>query len=371
MTKSQITKLAFKWHGWLGITAGIFFLLFGITGSMLMFRTDLDRYCNPELHHVQPSATIVSADSIYRQLVRTHPNLKKIVLHDFPSDKYDTYEFMLYKNQQHVTDNYLYFVFVDPYTGKVLSEGSYGNLGPSFFRWLYSFHYSLQLGMPGMLFTALIGLVMLLSLVTGIIIYRKHFWDALRFRAGLRFKNTGSAISSLHRIVGVWAIISTAILFITGFWMNKEHFSAKTWQLQKPHSNHLVKANIDDLVKRSLQIAPGFKPIAVNIPCVTGQEILVRGQMPDTRFCLLKGKASAVTFDPQTGAFKKVIDIDKQNYDKRIDTEIYNLHIGSYGGNAVRWLYVFFGLLPGILSVTGALLWLKKRRRRYRTKVNG
>ena len=120
---------------------------------------------------------------------------------------------------------------------------------PSFFRWLYSFHYSMQLGIPGEVFTAIIGLVMLLSLITGLIVYRKHIWDALRFKAGLNFKNNRTAISSLHRIIGVWAMLFTAILFFTGFWMNKEMFAPSAWKLDDPHQNVLVKANIDTLVK--------------------------------------------------------------------------------------------------------------------------
>ncbi len=360
--KRSITKLAFKLHGWLGLAAGLFFLLFGLTGSMLMFRGSLDRRFNPELHHLKPGPVKVSADRIYRMIASTHPNLKKIVLHDFPADKYDSYEFMVYKNQQFITENYLYLIFVNPYTGKILREGSYQDITPSFFRWLYSFHYSLQLGFPGKLFTAVIGLAMLLSLITGLIIYRKHFWDALRFKVRLNFKNRRTAISSLHRIIGVWAMLFTAILFFTGFWMNRELFSPSEWTLFPSHTNILVAANIDEVVKQSKQIIPGFIPIAVNIPSVPGQDIVVRGRMPSTNFFLLQGKASGLSFDPENGRFKKLSDIDRQSFDKRFNAEVYSLHIGSYGGNAVRWLYVILGLLPGFLSVTGAFLWLKRKK---------
>lgn len=361
MIIKKITKLAFKLHGWLGLTAGIFFLLYGLTGSLLMFRSNLDRYFNPELHQLKPLAQKVSADHIYRMISHTHPNLKKIVLHDFPTDQYDSYEFMVYKNQQSVTENYLYAIFVNPYTGEILKEGSYQDITPSFFRWLYSFHYSLQLGMPGKLFTAIVGLVMLLSLITGLIIYRKHFWDAIRFKAGLNFKNKRTAISSLHRIIGVWAMLFTAILFFTGFWMNKEHFAPSEWKLGKPHNNYLVKANIDQMIKQAKQIINGFEPIAVNIPSVPDADVVVRGHLPSTSFFLLQGKASGLSFDAVTGNFKKLTDIDKQNFDKRFDAEVYQLHIGAYGGNIVKWFYVILGLLPGVLSITGAMLYFKRK----------
>ncbi|EHQ26413.1 PepSY-associated TM helix domain-containing protein [Mucilaginibacter paludis] len=359
--KKKLTKIAFKLHGWMGLFAGLFFLLYGITGSMLMFRHQLDRYFNPELHQLKPTAHTIPADQLYRMVLRTHPNLRKLVLHDFPENQQDCYEFMLYKRQQKLTDNYLYYIFVNPYTGQIIREGSYGDVGPSFFRWLYTLHYSLQLGIPGMLLTAIMGIVMLLSLLTGVIVYRKHFWQALRFKAGLNFKNRRTAVSSLHRILGVWSLGFTAVLFFTGFWMLKEYFTPEQWALPKYQAAYAVPANVDSMIMSAKKIVPGFKPIAVNIPTTKGADVLVRGLMPTTGFFLLQGKASGLSFDAQTGKFKKLSDIDKQSFDQRFETEVYNLHIGSYGGDVIRWFYVILGLLPGILSVSGAILWFRRK----------
>ncbi len=360
--KRNFTKLAFRLHGWLGLTAGFFFLLFGLTGSMLMFRHELDRCFNPEVHQLKPGRHQVTADEIYRMIVCTHPNLKKIVLHDFPADRCDSYEFMVYKNQQQLTENHLYYIAVNPYTGTIIKEGNYSDISPSFFRWLYSFHYSLQAGTPGKAFTAFVGLLMLFSLLTGIIIYRKHFWDALRFKAGLNFKNGRTTLSSLHRIIGVWSMLFTGALFFTGFWMNRESFASSAWKLNKPHKNYLVPVNINSLVSHSVRTVKGFRPIAVDIPAVQGQDVLVKGQMPSTTFALLRGKASSFAYDAKTGRLKAITIADQLPFSKRFDREVYQLHIGGYGGTALKCLYVLLGLLPGVLSVTGACLWMKRKK---------
>lgn len=359
--KIKWTKLAFKVHGWAGLTAGFFFLLYGLTGSALMFRADLDRFFNPELHQLKNGIKQVSLDSIYRMVVRTHPNLKKIVLHDFPKDKFDSYEFMLYQNQQHVKDGYLYFVFVNPYTGKMIREGSYEEINPSFFRWLYSLHYTLLLGFPGKLFGAVTGIVMFLSMITGTIIYRKHFWEALRFRSGLNFKNKRTAVSSLHRIIGVWALLFNTLLFFTGFWINKSQFKPSAWKINPIIDNRLVTANIDRLVEKSRIAVKGFEPIAINIPTTNEGDVLVKGHLPSTSFFLHQGKASSISFNAKTGELIKVSDIDRQAFSDRLEWEVYQFHIGNYGGNLIRWLYVIMGLTPGLLSVTGAMLWWKKK----------
>jgi len=361
--KKRLTKLSFRIHGWVGLAAGIFFLLYGLSGSLLVFRHELDRYFNPELHNLVPAEKKVPADEIYRMILRTHPNLKKLVLHDFPRDRYDSYEFMLYKRQQSLTDNYLYFVFVNPYTGKILREGGYQEIAPSFLRWIYTFHYSLQLGIPGMFLTAIIGLVMLLSLITGVVVYRKHFWQAVRFRAGLNFKSWRTGLSSLHRIIGVWALLFNIILFFTGFWMLREYFMPSMWILPKQQANYEVPVSIDRLVSLACKSIPGFQPIAVNIPTVKGVDILIKGKMPQTSNLLLQGKASSIAFDSGTGTIKHYTIIDEQGLEERFEYMAYQLHVGAFGGDVLKWVYVVFGLTPGFLSISGALLWLKRKKR--------
>ncbi|WP_121196358.1 PepSY-associated TM helix domain-containing protein [Mucilaginibacter gracilis] len=198
-------------------------------------------------------------------------------------------------------------------------------------------------------------------LLTGVIVYRKHFWQALRFKAGLNFKNRRTAVSSLHRILGVWSLGFTAVLFFTGFWMLKEYFTPEQWELPKYQAAYTVSANVDSMIMSAKKIVPGFKPIAVNIPTTKGADVLLRGLMPTTGFFLLQGKASGISFNAETGGFKKISDIDKQGFDQRFETEVYNLHIGSYGGDVIRWCYVVLGLLPGILSVSGAILWFRRK----------
>ncbi|AMN48401.1 iron-regulated membrane protein [Steroidobacter denitrificans] len=45
------------------------------------------------------------------------------------------------------------------------------------------------------------------------------------------------------------------------------------------------------------------------------------------------------------------------------------LHFGSYGGNAVRWLYLLMGLAGAALFYTGNLLWMESRRKKQRGSV--
>lgn len=338
-------KLAFKIHGWIGLAAGLFFLLFGLTGSVLVFRKALDR---PPV--VESGKHYMPLDSIYRNILHTHPHLKKIVLHDFPQQPTDCYEFMVYRNISHYTNTYLYFIFVDPYTGRIVKEGGYEAPRASFIRWLYNLHYTLLLGMPGRFLTAILGLLMLLSLITGVIVYQKRFWQALRFKGN--FKNWRTTASSLHRIIGVWTILTNTILFTTGVLMN---ITVK-FQLDSPQPEYEIKANLDSIIKQA-----HFDVIAINIPVREGQEVLVRGHMASTKNILLQGKASSLSFDAVTGAAHTTSVIEQQPWKEQFDWMVYQLHIGAFGGIWVQLLYVLAGIAPGILTITGAMLWWRRR----------
>ncbi|MBE9464482.1 PepSY domain-containing protein [Dyadobacter subterraneus] len=90
---------------------------------------------------------------------------------------------------------------------------------------------------------------------------------------------------------------------------------------------------------------------------------MVRGKFQDTSWFLFQGKASGVSFDPQTGKLIGVSDIAKKSFTDRLEWQIYQLHIGNFGGIFVKILYVLIGLTPGFLSVTGAMLWLKRKNK--------
>lgn len=45
-------------------------------------------------------------------------------------------------------------IFIDPYRGIIRREGKSSDFSPSFIEWLFQFHFSFQLGVPGAALTA-------------------------------------------------------------------------------------------------------------------------------------------------------------------------------------------------------------------------
>lgn len=215
----QFTRWSFKLHSWLGLMLGLLYLFFGISGSMLVFRKEAERAWCKDIHQVKVPASgqRIPLDSLYRKVILQHPHIRKLMIRQFPEGASDCYELMLYLYQRQATDNYLYVVFINPYTGEIVREGNFRSIKTSFYRWLYSAHYCFQIDKPGRLLTAVIALLFIISIVTGIIIYRKQIVKVVTFRAKFKFGKRASTLSSLHRIVGVWSLVFNCMFFFHWF----------------------------------------------------------------------------------------------------------------------------------------------------------
>jgi uncharacterized iron-regulated membrane protein len=84
----------------------------------------------------------------------------------------------------------------------------------------------------GELLVALLGVVLMLSMATGAVVYRKHLVPVLLFRQKINWKNTRSAASGLHRVVGVWALLFNFAVAGSGVWMLRAAFLPATYQAE-------------------------------------------------------------------------------------------------------------------------------------------
>lgn len=358
----KITKWAFRWHRWLGLSSGLFFLMLGVTGSLLLFRHDLDRAFHPAIYHRPNSGPMISADSAYRVVAKAFPALEKIVLHDFPLSSDEPYEFMLYRKTRSPSDSHLAFAFVDSHRGIILRKGNYKELGGLFFRWVYALHYSFLLGRLGQAACAIIGILLLLTIISGLVVYRKYILKVLLFQVPISPKGR-RLFSTLHRVIGVWSTLINIILVVTGVWMNVPVFQnlfSEHQAMVPPQGSFTAKTNLDQLLDYCKTAVPGFEPIAITIPSGNESPILVRGHLPSSSFFLFGGKASHFAFDPVQGSFKTQLDIDKADLSKKISWAVYQLHIGGFGGYTLKLIYALIGLTPALLVLTGTYLWYKR-----------
>lgn len=121
------------------------------------------------------------------------------------------------------------------------------------------------------------------------------------------------------------------------------------------------------LVQIAKNAAPGFVPHALNYTQVTGPRPTVRvwGKNPQGVSPRAVGGFAAI--DPYSG---KLLSTDAlsgaQNTPNLFISSFFALHMASFGGAAVPWLYFLLALAGAWLFYSGNLLWVETRRKAQR-----
>ena len=359
----RLKRQLFRIHSWLGLVNGFFLILLGLSGSVLVFRKEIDDWANKELLTVQATQKRLPIDYFYKDITKRYPAIDGIAWMN-PNDAPDkAYNFRLYLNDARITSYDLGLITYDPFTGSILREGELQDLTPSAIEWIYQYHFSLQLGVPGAAYVALLGLCIIISIITGLIIYKKHIVQVLTFRQKINRKSWRTITSDLHRIVGVWALFFNIIIAFTGFWLNLFAFEPKVWanEMIPAKPNTLARQSLDSLFQQALKQIPNLTPEYVYLPTQPNKKFFVRGAVKGE--AAIWAGSNSIHFSPQTGELMSINLIADESLWNKIESTFYSLHIGSYGGIPIKVIYIIIGLTPGFLSITGFLLWRRRRKR--------
>ena len=351
-------------HKWLGLFCGVVLLVIGLTGSMLAFYEELDDWQFAHLRYVAapaPATARVSLQSMLDAARASRPGVEILGI-DVPGTDPRRTGTVYYEQAE---DNYG-AVFVNPYSGAVL--GSITDT-QSLSRILLTLHFTLFARPWGELVVALTGIGFLASGVTGLWVYRKNLLRP--FRKGIRWRSGLKAMSQdAHTWFGVAAIAFNLVLGVSGVYLMLYAFSpgylsgAETRAAEGRPKAH-VALSADAYAAAAVKALPGFDVRSVFIPHHDGDPVFVNGQMPDTPFWLGGNgiPRSFVELDSRSGAVRAAQNINRAPRADRFEAVLYELHFGQYGGVAVKALYAVGGLTPGVLSLTGFVLWWKRRKR--------
>lgn len=359
----KLNRQLFKIHSWLGLINGFFLILLGLSGSALVFKKEIDDWANEKLLTVQETHKRLPLDYFYEDITKRYTAIDGIAWMNPDDAPNKAYNFRLYLNDARITSYNLGLITYDPFTGKILREGELQDLTPSAIEWIYQYHFSLQLGVPGAAYTALLGICILISIITGLIIYKKHMIQVLTFRLKINRRSWRTITSDWHRIVGVWSLFFNAIIAFTGFWLNIFAFDAKVWanEIVPTKPNTLAKCSLDSLYRQALVEMPDLKPQYVYLPTQALKHFIVRGAVKDETS--IWSANNSVHYNAQTGALININRIADESFWNKIESTFYSLHVGNYGGIPIKILYIIVGFTPGLLSVTGFILWRRRKKR--------
>jgi uncharacterized iron-regulated membrane protein len=345
----------FYLHSVSGLISGLFILALSLSGAALVFHDELDSFQRPTVVSVKDKG-ILSIDSCYIIVQQHYPNaqisnasISYSIAQPFSFSIYDS----AYQNGNALQ------LFIHPQTGEILkARGGSDDARHNIMSWLSKFHNSFQMGKKGEWLLGVFALFFLLSIITGLIIYRRNILPALFFRKSVWKKN------NLHQLIGVWALLFNLMIAITGFWMQryvfkKEFYSSSSWANTIKASPKLLYS-FDSAYNRLKQQHPDFTGYVIYFAQSTKGKTAIYGGRSGNSFIHSKQFADAVMLD-STGNIASTRFIDTISADDRYDIINSQLHFGKYGGLPVKIIYSLFGCSSAVLSITGFILWRRKK----------
>ncbi|HTQ65092.1 MAG TPA: PepSY-associated TM helix domain-containing protein [Puia sp.] len=376
--KIFLNRKLFAIHSWLGLFLGFFYLLISISGALSVFRFELNSLIYGHKTNIvnEPSKKRLSYDSIFSIARKEVPGMPYYVC-GFEESYENAPAFYsavthvrprLFESSMQYKVNYL-----NPYTGELkLPTNSQGK--NNVIDWIMGFHYSFAFGEGGELFVVLLDIALLISIITGFIFYRKYVLKALTFRVKIKFTNWRVASSGLHRVIGTWALLFNLFIFLSGLYIQRKFFTEKWWDkythTENGEHHHTDKisypsslVSLDSLKTIAMAKAPNMHFLSFSIDCGHGGGISALGIKQESIFQAYDNIA-LVNFD-SAGNYVNTYYRPWKEYsaaDKFNDINFSFFHTGWAFGTPGKILWCIMGFSPAFLSITGFLLWWRKKK---------
>jgi len=353
-------------HRWLGLGLLGFWVVIGLSGSVLVVYRELLNAARPmPTTSLQPAA--VHLDAVLHTLHASEPARGgpwRIELPLNPGDPVVA-RYLQPEETRHRAFAPL-MVWLDTAGQRVHHAAFWGQ---EVWTWIYDLHYALLLDAPGRHAVGVLGVLMTVSLVSGLVLW----WPRPgRWAQAWSFKRDASVerqVYDVHKLAGAGGAVLLLMLCLTGIlltwqrsltpWLDRVSpmFQPPPAQVSGPPVVSLAQA-----VSVAQAVFPEAEPRWVESPPRAGG--LIRVQLwqsgePSRRF-----PRTQVWLDAATGDVVGVRNGQDQGAADTLLAWLHPLHNGEVAAWAGRLLILLTGVLPLVLGVTGIWRWQHKRRGR-------
>lgn len=396
-------------HRWAGLSLALFLAVVGMTGALLAFYDEIESLIAPQLHIVQPPSPqaelldpLVLRDKV--QVAYPGAVINYLPLHLEPGRalKLDIRRIDPANGRLEPWSPAVDEVFVDPYTGRILAERLWGDIGQgaiNFMPFVYRLHYTLLADKTGRTVLGIAALIWTLDTFIGFYLTlpvrrtrqqnqinsgAPSWWS--RWKPSWLVRWTGGETKltfDLHRAGGLWL---WPILFVFAWssvsfnlkevydpvmrWFGGERLQDGLATLARPrHEPQLDSAAAVargrelaayEAAQRGLTIEPTGASALLHRPAVGAYVYYFSTDRDFTN----RGGRSLVVFDSDTGELRKLLLPQGANGANTFTEWLIALHMGRVWGLPYRIAVTAIGLMVTALSVTGVLIWMRKRQAR-------
>lgn len=379
--KSISIKKLYGIHSWVGLVTGILLFVIAFTGAVSVFaRPELKIWANPEIR----SPIKVDHQKVEQLIAEYAPQVPKAYREEIMIFLPRTRAFadlnIVFEahSDEGGAKGVLYAFSPVTYELKYRTEGSIEQLfaerPTDMADFIADFHADLHLGRPiGLLLTGILGLTLMASIVTGIIIHRKILAQLFTFRPS---KSFSLMLNDGHKVFGVWGVAFHSVIAFTGAFLGLatvllvpaaafvsfggdqdkliETFTAMPEPvLTQQHYPTQIGTALDNAmnyqkdsqVVSATVMAYDDKNAVIYVSTMGGPQIS----------SLIHSFDSSGELQNSYGALSRI-----EGFSGKILDLLFPLHFGNFGGLLVKFIWAILGLTTALLPLTGLMLWLER-----------
>jgi uncharacterized iron-regulated membrane protein len=360
-------------HKWASILLLLWVLMECVTGSILVFRPEIERFANrsdlqvTEGEHIGPGA---AADAALAD--REGSVFDNVSLPD-GDEAGGMYVVGLYD-----AEGLYHRALVDPGSGEVTNDDF---KVPWFVQELADLHFELNsssvFGLTGIEAQAWLGVAFLVIMLSGFYVW---YWPRMRAWSNLfkirRNRGRYRWHLDLHNVVGLVTLVPLLIITITGIAFGYPSQVAKVYDVvtlgsydtEVVEEAAVSEPNGDEPIglDRALVIAEDIGVVDVQFLGGTGGSPVgvydVGGYIDSSAIGMLGGERFVdIHIDQYTGEILEVHDpADDSGVQRAMDEWSADLHFGTFGGIGIQLLWFLVGLGPAVLVITGVVMWINR-----------
>jgi uncharacterized iron-regulated membrane protein len=358
-------KAIFNTHLYAALITGAILIVIAVTGCLLVFELQMDRWLDPKVSYVQPQGEPVPLTRMLARLQSAYPGQKVTEINFGEPDSS-----VMARIGGHR-------VFVNPYTGEIIDSRS-GE--PASFH-LRHLHRELMAGKTGSLIVNIVTFALLLQSLSGL-----YLWWPLK-RTTVKLNASWRRISlDLHHAVGFFSCAFICVLSVTGLVkvygdklqpLFDRVTGSPTMTRDLPSKvSPASTITIDDAVAIARTRLPGARLARILPPKDKNGSFVVHMKFPDDS--TVPGR-SWVVVDQYSGSVLSSLDARTAPAGSRIPIINREVHVGGIYGVPTRILAFLAGLAVLLQTATGYLLWWRKlprssgarRQRRHESGAAG
>lgn len=343
-------KFLRKLHKWIGLAVLALVLLQAATGMMIAYRWDLARLLDPKGMTSRGIAGLASLDRVATAVSKTFPNLEPRRMM-FPDRADATYFVHLQRS-----DGAMSYASIDAGSASILRSGGVAAFPTEA---AFELHHAMMLGNSGRAIVGLDGLLLFVLLAIGVVLWLPR-GGGVRYALRMQLRSSPQrAMLDLHRVPGAIVCIPMLMMAMTGAFIALQPLLGARAAAGAVAPARADSGSLERAVALARTVYPENSVREVRWPGDGMLLVLFRAPAVSAR------AVHIVRVDP---AAAKVVEIRAAEQYTVLTTWLLPFHTGEQFGAVGRAVTFLAGFMLLSMPVTGALVWLQRRRARMQAR---